>query len=284
MIAAGGIGQAALTSTFPYTTRINALDPRMFRISLISGNPANPIMTRLQADSVFVYNDDLAFLRPGLDDVSNLNIGGTRLTNDRAQPSFQIFPQLAGNIPGPRPTQGHMSWIATLVPKVEIYSGQASDQYVLSIVVFNDRLPDLTVGDAMHERVVDVSFQGDGSTGGEVLLHTTSTVATEETLKLRTNDWILVSANQVFGAASVPRFQWYRVAHVDPEIASGVNTAPFTTAGFESYVTLMGQDWNMNYVNPRLPAGTLGGAEATLMEGVVAVYEKTIRLDYGSTY
>jgi hypothetical protein len=34
----------------------------------------------------------------------------------------------------------------------------------------------------------------------------------------------------------------------------------------------MGQDWG---ITP---------AQATIVEGVVAVYEKTIRLDYGSTF
>ena len=43
---------------------------------------------------------------------------------------------------------------------------------------------------------------------------------------------------------------------------------------YSRYVTLMGQDWNVNLLN----------TQATIVEGVVAVYEKSIRLDYGSTF
>jgi hypothetical protein len=88
---------------------------------------------------------------------------------------------------------------------------------------------------------------------------------------------------------SVPRFQWYRVAAVDSEIA------PDRTLR----VTLVGRDWNVQHwgspMYPRSQPPQRNGhddddffednwARAILLEGVVGVYEKTIRLEYGSTY
>src|SRR5262249_54331479 len=136
----------------------------------------------------------------------------------------QRYTVTGGNLMA-RETQGHFSWLATLVPKVEIYSGQASDEYVLSIVMFLDRPADLDATDPYHERVVDVEFQGGGSTGGEVLRHWTAAQSSAndelaaEQLKVRANDWIMIAGNQYYvgpsGVVSVPRFQWYRVTHCD---------------------------------------------------------------------
>jgi hypothetical protein len=296
---------------FPYNSPLNppgvapTLNPRMSRVAFFPGtlDPAN-VFTRdqfdrqnitqadalgapaygrnlLLADSLFVFSDDLAILRPGIDDVSKLNLPGVR--NDRSQPSFQIFPTLSGGIAGPRPTQGHMSWMATLVPKIDLYSGQGSDEYVLSIVVFNDRPNDLFLttyanggNENILERVVNVVVQGDGSSGGEVLLSyaasqsTTNDKFAAERLKLRANDWILLAGKQVAVPNAVDRFQWYRVTHCDTEIDYGNNVS----GAYSRYATLIGQDWNTNLLLQ----------QATLMEGAAAVYEKTIRLDYGSAF
>lgn len=253
-------------SFFPYPAKINNLDPRMYRISLHHGKPINdaqgnrvvdPAMTLLHANLIFTFGDDLAFVRPGLDDTSQIGI-----PNDRALPAIQD----ANRSPNQRQTHGRFSWFATLVPKAEIYSGRVSDEYILSVVVFHERaIYPGCVTDPILEQVFDGVFQDDGSTGGEIQLAPRPNTQAEP-LKLRSGNWVMVSANQVFGNASLPRFQWYRVTNSD-----------------EDRVTLMGPDWNTSYVNPRFPT-LAGGCEVTIVPGVVAVYEKTIRLDAGRTF
>lgn len=301
---------------FPYTSPANAPATQMNRIAFFPGtiNQTNPGTNQfdwangttgtdisggpaygrnlLLADSIFQFEDDLTFIRPGLDDVSQLapGLGLTGITNDRSIPAFQIFTSLqngGSTIPGPRPTLGHISWMATIVPKIDLYAGQGSDQYVLSIVVFYDRPTDLflstgaTGNQNILERTVTAVAQDDGSTGGEFLLSVPDATFTapqaEERLKVRANDWILLSGRQTYnkpggGANTANRFQWYRVTHCDADIDHNTTAAP---NAYSRYVTLMGQDWD---------ATGLTNQQATLITGVAAVYEKTIRLDYGSTF
>lgn len=311
---------------FPYASPLNPLGapplPRMERIAFFPGSldqpapPTPPNFLRDQfdrrnqltmlagqpaygrnlvlADSIFVFEDDLTFVRPGREEV-----GALGLQADRTLPAIQLFDPLpAQGGPGQRATQGRFSWMATLVPKTE--PGAASDEYVLSVVVFHDRPSDLYLtpystggNENVLERVVNVAFnvQGllsnDGTSGGEVLLYVpASTIPlgpltpqefAAQRLKLRSGDWVLLAGQAVTTAPSPAIttyfFQWYRVAHVDPEVV-------FQSAGFglpdryERYATLVGQDWNVN-----LPL-----QYAALIEGVVGVYEKTIRLEYGSSY
>jgi len=241
----------------------------------------------LLADSIFQFDDDYAFLRPGIDDVSKLG-----LPNDRAYPAFQYSSDSwnigSGNIVK-RPTLGHFSWMATIVPLIDAYSGAQSDEFILSVVVFNDRPTDLylnpggTANDRLLERTVAGYFQNLGETGGEILLTWTATQSTandelaKTRLKLRSGDWLMVGGVQKGIATNVNRFKWYRVAHCDPEIDYG-NNSP---GAYSRYATLVGEDWNMSV---GVPANNPTYVEVTLMEGVVGVFEKTIRLDYGSTF
>ena len=91
-------------------------------------------------------------------------------------------------------------------------------------------------------------------------------------------------ARRSVSSIAVPRFQWYRVTHCDHEPTFNSSPVGSWSAGYELYVTLAGQDWNTSYQNPHMTGFPVGAAEATLVEGVAAVYEKTIRLDYGSSF
>jgi hypothetical protein len=293
----------------PTTTPPASRDPRMFRITLNRGVSGSSIMDRLLADQIFVFDDDLAFIRPGIDDVSRNPLYATFPNpNDRSLPAWQPFEPFGSTPSLRRLTEGRFSWIATLVPKVDftfIATNQSlrglrssgSDEYILSIVIFHDRPSDLSLDE---ERVVDAYFDGDGSTGGEVILHdptATSADQAAQRLKLRPNQWLLMAGVQEpvmdprlnLGPMvnSVPRFQWYRVAAVDSEIAHDRTLR----------VTLVGRDWNVqDWGSPNYPRSQPlrqngrddffedNWARATLLEGVVGVYEKTIRLEYGSTY
>jgi Tfp pilus assembly protein PilV len=158
---------------FPYTSPLNAPSAQMNRIAFFPGTLDPTVSTAstydqfdrldkydttnldinggpaygrniLLADSIFQLEDDLSYLRPGLDDVSKMSLPG--ITNDRSLPAFQIFPSLTvgkTTAIGTRPILGHLSWMATLVPQIDLAAGQGGDRYLLSIVVFNDRPQDL---------------------------------------------------------------------------------------------------------------------------------------------
>jgi hypothetical protein len=235
-----------------------------------------------------VLDDDLVFLRPGRDEVAGLGLSPDR-SADRSLPAVQLFDRLSANPtqPSQRSSQGRFSWMATVVPKVE--PGGISDEYVLSIVVFHDRPTDLFLtpyaaggNENILERMVNVAFSGDGTSGGEVLLSVPTSAYpggtlsaqefAEQRLKVRTGDWLLLAGRRLISGTTptaIDRFQWYRVVHVDPDVT--LNTA---ANRFERYVTLMGRDWDTS----------LSLTYALLMEGVVGVYEKTIRLEYGSSF
>lgn len=256
MLAANGTGGANAARIFPYVAQASVDDPRMLRITL---NGGNGVMGKLQADTLFTFEDDLNYDRPA----------------DRSLEPGQIFDMLpsASTTPSKRQSEGHMSWMATLVPKVDRYSLTTDGQYVLSIVVFFDRPADMTVGDAEHERILSVStpLAGGGVTGGEVLL----TAGTEAELKIRPDDWIMLAGSfrhtvdNPAGSGN-PRyigvFRWYRVVDCEPQA-----TFNGGTGNWERYVTLYGQDWDSS-----LMASSL---RAVVVDGVVGVYEKTVTLE-----
>ena len=309
------ISLRARANTFPADAANTSVNPSptlaMMRVSLVNGQRtgstlvADPPMGWIQLggtgpwrtyqdNAIFQLDDDLAFLRPGIDDVS---AAGGR--NDRSLPALQAYdelPTVSGSY-AKRQTQGHYSWMATLVPKLDLYAGMATDEYVLSIVMFHDRPGDLSLGPTnpnalLLERNLNVYFDGgDGSTGGEVIIYApfagtpnqASDEAAAQTLKLRANDWVLLAGNT--GGSSPAHFQWFRVSSCDDEptyeqaFSSGSVNLP---ARYQVYATLVGRDWNINLRNPRTTfAGT---AQATIVEGVVGVYEKTVRLDTSSGF
>ena len=247
-------GSENAASIFPYVPRAVATDPRMRRITINGG--IGP-MHRLHAEKVFVFEDDLNINKP----------------DDRSLEAGQIFDELPGTpgAPSARQTQGHLSWMATLVPNGNRYSVPTAtdpfeESYVLSIVVFFDRPADMTVNDPQHERVLTVvSMPGGGVTGGEVQLQ----ASTVDALKIRPDDWLMLAGlaqhtipNSDGSTRFIPRFQWYRVVDCEPE-------ATQVGANYERYVTLHGQDWN----------ASLTSTQAFVMDGVVGVYDKTVTLE-----
>jgi hypothetical protein len=239
----------------------------MRRITLRSASGSAFGMRLPQADSIFRVEDDISYTRP---ENGGPN-GATRA--DAATQNATFLPTGASNSWGRRASDGKISWIATIVPIFDV-SGVPSDEYTLSVVMLYDRPTRLDALDATMERVVNGTFQSTGETGGEIRLTSTSA----EQLKLKSNDWVMVSGTyDVSNAGTGPwvtRFQWYRITECDLEPEA-------ITGGFERYATLMGQDWNMNF---RDLNGGAGSVRVTIVQGAFAVYEKTIRLDYGSTF
>ena len=185
----------------------------MPRISL-RDQPGGQLMGRVQAERLFVARDDLAVQR----------------LSDPTLPPEQVY----GMPVSRRQYYGGFSWFATLVQE-----SNNSDQYVLSVVVLEDR--DLQAA----EQELPVTYLG-GSGGGEVEL--------AGQLDLRTGNWLMLTA-------APNRFRWYRVMNSMMDVDSNSNPIEF--------VTLEGADIDSDFVP----------VSAVLVPGVVGVFEKTIRLE-----
>lgn len=275
----GTAAEQAAARAFPY----NGVR-QMPRLTLPSGLP-NSVMGLRQADAVFVSEDDLVFRRPN---------------DDRTLPPIQLDAEgedwvADPNISPPagaesrlvRQAQGRFSWMATLVPQEKFGSDSLlGDLYVLSIVVFHQRDGALAMN-AENERSVRISynpptyngFVSAGVGGGDVALvagdtSTMSRSEAETTLDVGAGDWVLLTPI----AAGIPtdvgdKWSWYRVVAADSDIH--VTTTGDTHAPADSYarfVTLEGPDWP-----PR-------ETQVTIVKNVVAVFEKTIRLETSSLW
>jgi hypothetical protein len=240
----------------------------MRRITLRTAAGSNFCMTLAQANAIFMIDDDIAYQR---------NAG------DKSLPANQDALLVSGGAPSPnrwlkRDSERKISWLATLVPRFDasliLDPTIVIDEYVLSVVMLYEQPADLGTLDMYKERVVDGQFEGTGATGGEIVLTSTS----PEQLKLRANNWVMVSGTyQMTPAVFITRFQWYRVTECDAE-------PEFNGTAYVLNATLMGQDWNTAYANPPTTLGGLvGQVRVTIVEGAFAVYEKSIRLESGSS-
>ena len=296
------------TQVFPYvqpgtTPYLASVNPIVFnglfmrRITLWSG-AYNSLgqklaMTLPQANALFMIDDDVSYQRS---------------EKDKSAAATQDFVQLLGGATPQwlkRDSVQKISWIATLVPQIDV-SGVPSDEYTLSVVMMYDRPNDPnnlefttasgTPGYPKKERVVKGAWQGflsatgvptGGTTGGEIYLAVSATPIAgaspndvKDQLKLRPNEWVMVSGTY----NGVTRFQWYRVSDSDNEPTLNTNAGVY-----ELYATLIGQDWNTSFQDPQtplLPAIVANGGfpvNVTIVEGAFAVFEKTIRLEYGSS-
>jgi hypothetical protein len=254
-------------------------EPRMYRITL--GNGMGSPMTQLQADSIFQLVDDLLYNRkPSTDNTGAIPYD--RSANDR--PAAQAFYRLdddgvpsSPSIPLKRNSGGELSWMATLCPKHELYLDPTvtpPSDYVLSIVILHQRPADFPM-DANGERVLGVDFTeigGVGYAGGEALLtwSVPQTAANDELakstiLKVRSQQWLMLSGNATHRSGVVlPTFRWYRVTDAETEPEYHTAESHYALA-----VSLSGQDWDTTLLNQ----------EATIVSGVVGVYEKTISLE-----
>jgi hypothetical protein len=255
-------------NNLPYDTSL------MRRITLRTASGSNYAMSLLQANRIFISEDDISYDRD---------------EEDKSKPASQstVLLQSAASLNewAKRNSEGQLSWIATLVPQYDV-SGAPNDNYTLSIVMIHGRTDlRLETVDKMSERTVNGQLDGTGASGGEIVLASPD----RDQLKLKPHDWVMLSGTYfpVVGQPNQPpqpisRFQWYRVSDCDiepEEISTGV---------YALNATLIGQDWNMNYVAlplpPNQPGGRPGDVRVTIVEGAFAVYEKTVRLEYGSAF
>lgn len=178
------------------------------------------------------------------------------------------------------------SWMATITPRRFFIgddsgvSTERTDQYLVSIIVFHNRVFNQnTANREDQERMLRVTFRGNGFGGGEVRLHSSSSSA----LNLKHGDWIMLSAQSAIG----PQFRWYKVTYIDDEIQQ------FTKSFFYRDATLQGPDWNRVEWLPRsarcdcgelIPLPAEYPTYATFVPHVIGVFEKTIRMETTSLY
>lgn len=248
---------------FPY----GDTNSRMARVTLnngVSGSTAQ--MNGLLADLNFSAEDDLAYDRftDTLNNVDSTNHAASKFLMDAS----------GGGVK--RQSNGHLSWMATLSPKLDrmpLPNGSIEDRYVLSIVVFYDR-PAQMDSDVYPQSdwYLDVNMSGTyggGIGGGDMRLSdSNSSLAADERerrIKIHRDQWVMLysytqkQAQNGGNQRLVPLCRWYRVVDAD---------APDTSA-YTVDVTLSGADWE----------NTGQTVRAAVAQGVVAVYEKTISLE-----
>jgi hypothetical protein len=248
-------------------------------------NSDDPVMTLLQADSVFKVEDELIFQRP----------------DDNTLPAVQLFTQMTtqqGPVRGRRQEEGRLSWMATLVPRGDRL-GRVDNTYVLSIVIFYDRPPDLVLPNSAAARpytewtakILAGGFHSGGFGGGEVTITTNDPAEhandpannrpnfnNPDALDLRRGSWIALG--RTIPAATGPadnlqHLQWYRVSSTEDSPRAVDLNNDGTADRWQRDVTLVGPDF---------PADLDGNnvaeeCDVIIMPSVVHVIERTIRLD-----
>jgi len=235
-------------SLFPYFNRANATDPRMLRISLAAANPSG-MLRWAGAERIFVQQDELVFDIP----------------EEKAAPPIQNFGTSGAN----RMYNDGTSWLATLSPSLDV-TPQVHDAFVLSIVVFNNRNMAMPM-DSDTERLMSVdwatsstsTFSGLG--GGDMVLQSPNL---NDLLGIQSGKWIMLMGNLVTNVQAMPQFRWYRVVNTDSEPVYNS-----TTMMYRLNVTTQGPDWNPSTAT-----------SCVFMPGVVAVYERSIRLESTSLW
>jgi len=163
-----------------------------------------------------------------------------------------------------RSYEGSMSWMATLAPTLDT-TNEFRDSYRLSIVIFQGRDREMAM-DGVTERLLAVDTSpGSGLSGGDVILRT-KTDEPDDLLGIQDGQWLMLLGKR----SGLPLYRWYRVIHADGEPIRDTSTNPNT---FILDVTLDGADW---------PVGI--PTEALYMPNVVAVHERTIRLESSSLW
>jgi hypothetical protein len=234
---------------------------QMRRVTL--NNPAFPTqnlpLSLLQSREIFVAKDDLSISKPP---------SATEL------PQQTWITNQAGNYVK-RLNLAETSWMATLTPNrdrmnVAVRRLEPTDQYLLSIVIFNNRFINyINVNAAPEkERLLNITFLNRGFGGGEVRFSHTNPAA----LELKHGDWVMLSADSEIGAC----FRWYRISYIEDETRTIINSSG---TGHYRDATLQGPDWN----RPEWHNGT-DATHVTFIPGVVGVFEKTIRLESTSLY
>jgi len=313
LLAAAPSTRKAEASQFPYVFSSTPGIVRMPRLTLGAfsnafvgpSNPNSVPMGMLQADEAFVIRDELVFDLPdekttparqlyswavgpdGAWGVAGTDDDGNSIADDGTEAGWPG----SDDIHAKRQEEGQFSWMATLTPKRDqrdplntFFNDTNTDLYTLSIIVFHHR--NLSMDEEIgNERLAVIAaangFHGSGIGGGEVTLqaHQQASISPETDLDLKPGDWVMLAGLlPAIPPTNPPRtvqiFRWYRVE--DTEMEPGLRSDASGNLVMQRDATLYGPDWPYDTLN--------GDTEVILMNDIVAVYQKTIRMEFTSLY
>ena len=226
----------------------------MPRITLTNGITNHPLNIAM-ANEIFLLPDELVFQRP---------------SDEKQPPNRQFFVNPQTQTPTKTFAEGSMSWLATITPTA--VANRPSDQYLLSIVILKDRIPQPQLA-AAEEGLACV----ESPFAGEIIMNDSPVPSSGDgrmrVADLRVGDWLLL-AKQVRGPGgeNLAVYRWTKILGADERDGQIGVPRTFTIATDDFF-----RSTELN-VNPRLDA------HAVFMRGVVAVYEKTIRLENSTVW
>jgi hypothetical protein len=297
--------------TDPYSPSDSWQDqPRMMRVSL--GFGAGMQVSRKLVEDVFASPDDLAITTYAQDPTTGEQI------KDDTFPATRIFQTDTGGTVTKPTAVGEYSWLATVspaeprftqidtAPKATAMALDTSTDYLISLVVMHRRdkqfiepgvtptagSPDDKPAGERLVWVVPLSGNFSGGNGGRVRL--IANAAVDDTLHI--GDWIMLGKHYMVDGLDATRryayFRWYRIIAVDQETKTGPlsalspsGTDPYGAAAGQTVwardVVLEGPDFNTSLTYTVPPAGPsfITPMTGTLMQGVVTVVERSIRVD-----
>lgn len=257
-----GASHDPLTDPSSSDPTLNFQAPRLFRVGL-RNTDGTLLLTNTEARRLVERADDLIITRP----------------EDRSLPAKfsdgQIAPLQGGLEYGRRIPSGQFSWLATVNPFPDgVYAS-------VSVVVLRDRTLELDFefpnypnaaaspeNNKTGERLAYVSYaQGfRGGAGGVVHLKANANTVS----RIASGDWIMLSRRA--GTNPHEYHRWYRVAAIDGE-------AEIENDIWTQRVLLDGPDWDFGYNSDGTADNSLeDNTYATLVEGVVSVSEKVLKL------
>ncbi len=315
----GSATDTPVPDTFPYNIRSDSTAaglqdqrvPKVPRLSLSDFSFKNTTWSQAQqelafalADRVFRGHDDLSYVVADDQDARPVQQFQMLYQNSSGMTTAQEFQEQAVARRASPSTIGDYSWMLTVSPSLTetfnfnpsnpLYSAGNMRTLDVSVVVFYKRPISLLPPDDNEppaERTVSMHFAGSGNGGGSAHLSHPDPKYLRE---LRPNQWIMVTGRQRLdptipnppNVAAPVVAKWYRIVSVDD--GSGVTDPP---AGEDPHrdVTLDGADWNTTQLPSPAPANSFtfddlnpGGEvdlAASIFDGVVAVYERTVRID-----
>jgi len=244
------IGYGPQRLDFPDDISQLQLESAIFRLdrtsiqAFASNNSAMPIAL---AQEIFMAQDGLAIDIP----------------DDGEAPPLQLYTPSGEK----RQTDGAFSWMATLTPSPTPPGQPATrEMATLSIVVFYKRPLGASVNldgppPEQFAHVTFPSYPEGGLSGGDVILSAgIDNSGIPQTLDVKRGQWLLMYRQTVQGqvrAAGV----WYKILEAELDKTNG-----------RWDVTLQGADWPMR-------PGDAEGVGVAILDGVVTVYSKTIRIE-----
>jgi hypothetical protein len=191
------------------------------------------------AEQLCTSQDDLAYERPDDGDLRAVPLADTSRS---------------------RTFEGNFSWLVTAVREPNVGSSGLSldrNTFTVSVVVFHRRdLSDLRVGERVG-RIVSATIGG-LKRGGDARFEDLSDPAFES-LSLKPGRWLMLCSSAAKGQP-LGYFRWYRVRAANPDPKS-----PRT--------------WDLNLAGPDWPAPASQNVYVVAPEGVVGVYERTMRIE-----